>query len=396
MSDIEYLNEVAPDALNFIARPPEDVFTRTLKPLPDILPGILPTASSLYIGPGDEGKSSQLTYLETCIALELRIFDRQPRGGMVLHVMGEDGIADYTRTLTMIGQNDSRICGRGDEIAEKIVVLNQGEMPGNPRLVLEDRGGFVAGSWFDHIETVLQRYPSIRLVTLDTLSSLGLPESKGMNDAAPVYHARANAICQQYDVCILAAAHVGQSKSEGREIGMYAARGGTSLVDNARCVIQVQRHRRNDEYEPPEYIGDEFVTRWHVLKKKFSPISADNPLWTYSDNWCFESFPEHESGDLGKLREARIERRRADQREKDERIVAAAVEHHRESTRKDILAFTNGQVSRDRTNAAIDRMVKNGDLVEGGPPKNWSKSGRPPATYIIGWKKPELITTAPK
>ena len=360
--NIAVIGEEPNALLDLIERAPPDVTTRTLPPMNDIIPDILGCCSTTFTAPGNHGKSTQLAYLILCVALGVPIFGRKPRKGKVLLIMGEDATDDFWRMVTLITRDDRKFVDRDDEINEQILVLNQGNVDGLPRLVQRDHNGnWSRGEWFDHIETVARTYPELAMVVLDTQSTLGMPESEGINDVAPVFHKEMNRLCYAYDFCGLSSTHVSQTKAENREIGMYTARGGTANPDNARGAIQIQRHNLDTEddtrYPLPEDPGKQWVTRWHINKKKFSPLE-NKWLFAFSDHYRFTTF-DYAGDDVVAEAQAKMIQRRGDAkgRETDLAVLRAidkCVDARQEPKQTNIRAHANK--SREAVSAALVRL----------------------------------------
>ena len=369
-------------ARSHIERVGKDIATVSPKAPERIIPDLLPCASTIVVGAGHEGKTVSLLYLAIKICLGLKIFGRDPREGPVLYIFGEDSTDDVKRLIHLIVRNDFPMSQLSKTINERLHLLNASMVPDRPSLLYEMNGAWREGEWFRMIERIVEGQ-GYSAVTMDTLSSMGLPESSGMNDAGSSYHLGANRIAQTHKLAFIGSHHIGQTAAQKRDIGMYSARGATAITDNARCVIQIQRHQENDFYQCPVPVDDMYVTRWHVLKHKWSKLDKDTPLWVTGDHYRCTDYAEFTGSKLEKAKREAMRKRRDDATEKKFREVEESI---RECQRKkvpttaaNVIEFC--QFGRDKTRNTLNQMVAAGRVVE--ERDTGSGRGRKASTYQI-------------
>lgn len=344
-----------------------------------VIPEILPCSSTIFAGAGHEGKTVSLLFMTVRITLGLPIFGRDTREGPVLFVFGEDSTDDVRRLVHFICRNDPQMRGQGKKLHERLHLLNAAKAGGS--LLLQKSGSWHPGSWFDWIERIIEN-KGYSAVILDTVSSLGLPESIGMNDAAAAYHLAANRIAEQHNVAFVGSHHVSQWAATERHIGMYAARGATAITDNARCVIQVQRHQDGDPYQCPVETDNLHVVRWHIVKHKWSPLTAETPLWLVGDKYQCSDYRELTGARLAEAqRLAGIERRDADTEAtfaKIEDSLDVCEKRNVAATKDNLADFADG-LGVNRARRAIDQMVNAGLIV--GDKVSTGSAGPKPMVY---------------
>ena len=101
------------EARAWLERVGEDIaVTEPPKPR-EVIPEILPCASTIVAGAGHEGKSVTLIFIAIRIALGLKIFGRETREGPVLYAFGEDSTTDVRRLVRVLKLRESRFqCAR--------------------------------------------------------------------------------------------------------------------------------------------------------------------------------------------------------------------------------------------------------------------------------------------
>lgn len=348
----------------------------------EIIADILPCASIVFAGAGHEGKTVSLLYLAVKICLGLKIFGRDPREGPVLYIFGEDSTSDVRRLVHFITRNDFPMSQLSKSINERLHLLNASQVPHNPSLLYAIDGAWREGEWFPIIERIVEGQ-DYSAVVMDTLSSMGLPESTGMNDAAASYHLAANRVAEAHKLAFVGSHHIGQSAAQGRDISMYAARGATAIVDNARCVIQVQKHLESDPYQCPVPIDEMYVTRWHVLKHKWSTLNKDTPLWVTGDHYRCTDYAEVTGSKLEQAKREGMRKRRDDATEKRFNEVAESIRECQRrkvpATAAHIISFC--QFGQEKTRNTLHQMVSAGRIT--GEPETGSGPGRRAITYQL-------------
>ncbi len=369
------------EARAWLERVGEDIaVTEPPKPS-EVIPEILPCASTIVAGAGHEGKSVTLIFIAIRIALGLKIFGRDAREGPVLYAFGEDSTTDVRRLVHLITRRSYPEQNMSKRLNERLHLLNVSRVPSNPKLLRELNGAWQPAEWFDQVEHIVtgRGYSAI---ILDTLSSLGLPESMGMNDAAAAYHLAANRIAETHDLAFIGSHHVGQNAAKAREIGMYSARGATAITDNARCVIQLQRHEAGDPYACPFDIEGKYVTRLHVVKHKWSRLTIETPLWIEGEHYQCTDHAELTGPRLADAkRQAYQQRQDAKIEQAFERIedaIDVCQKRRLELTKGNIATFADG-LGVNRANRTVNQMVAAGRLVI--EEKKSDGPGRPPEIF---------------
>ena len=366
------------EARSLILNLGDDIATNE-PPIPrQIVPDILPCASTILAAPGHEGKSVTLLFLLIRIALGLTLFGRDCRQGKVLLLFGEDSLNDVRRLVHYIVRRAYPEQNMSKRLNENFKLIGAASEP-HRKLLREIDGAWYPGEWFSTIERIVENQ-DFSVVAVDTLSSLGLPESQGMNDAAAAYHLAANRIAERYNLAFVGSHHVGQTAAQNRDIGMYSARGATALVDNARCLIQLQNHRPNDPYPCPFNPVDRYVTRLHVVKHKWSSLKKDTPLWIEGNHYRCTDHPELTGAKLAEAQRQSKSDRRDEKTEARFEAIEAAID---ECQRRDVL-LTKGNIADfctlgvNQCCSGLDQMVAVGRLVAD---KQTSGAGRPPVVY---------------
>ena len=356
------IDSASPCPVPYVQRVPIDISTNSPPPPRQVLPGVVPCASTLFVAPGHTGKSVELIRLAINVALGRKMFGRDCRAGKVLYCHGEDSSDDVLRLIHKLTRHANLGGFECSLLRENLLPLAAHVVP-DFRLLRDEGAAFVRGRAFEIIEEIVGS-GSFRLVICDTLSSLGLPETAGMNDGAAAYHLAANGIAEKYDVAFIGAHHVGQDKSECRSIGMYSARGATALADNARCVIQLQRHNseKDRRHVAPAPIDTSFVARWHVVKHKWSILTGETPLWAYSYDYDVQDYDAIAVPDIGEARsraerEAAMAKRSLEFSETLELVKRALGPTKNEVTVEEVYACGSIPIGRLRTtlNAMADR-----------------------------------------
>lgn len=349
----------------------------------EIIPGVLPCASTIFAGAGHEGKTTALLFLSIRIALGLPVFGRDAREGNVLVVFGEDSTDDVRRLVHLIIRKSYPEQNSSKSLNKRLHLLNASKVGGGMKLLREIDGAWQPAEWFSTIEHIVegQGYSAI---VLDTLSSLGLPESSGMNDAAAAYHLAANRIAEAHDLAFIGSHHVSQNVAQSRAIGMYSARGATAITDNARCVIQVQRHKDKDDFAPPFDPAGKFVTRVHIVKHKWSALNADTPLWIESENYrCIDHAELRGQRLTDAKNKVQREQREIRRKRRFDQIKTAIDDCEKLNilTTKDHIADYVEGLGVNKVKRCINQMVSAGDLVE--ESISDGKAGRNPKVYRL-------------
>ncbi len=359
-------------AKELIQRLPDDITTIAPPEPRQIVPGILPCASTVLAAAGHTGKSVNLIFAGLKIALGLSLFGREVRQGKVLYVHGEDSSNDVARLVHYVSRNASDMLFRPKDIADNFLPLNAAALSGMSSLLSQQDGLWYPGGAFGVIEEIIAD-GGFSAVILDTISSLGYSEG-GLNDAASVYHRECNRQAEQHDLCWIGSHHVGQTKAENRDIGMYALRGGTGISDNARCVIQLQhhdaaKHIADKAFAAPFNINDDtYAIRWHVIKHKWSDLRADLPLWVEGQAYECTDYKELTGDRLAEAKRVQRKQTVSDKIQADTALMFDALEalDGNAPTVKNIHKAANvfRKIGVNAVRDTLTEMTANGDITE--------------------------------
>lgn len=377
----------------YVERMGEHVATQAPPQPKAVVPDIFPCASTIFQGAGHEGKSVALLFMAFRIALGLPLFGRPiARRGKVLYVFGEDSTLDVRWLAHLITRNDPQFAAREAELNANVEFLNVANLPGFPIILERNReGGWQPGALVHYIDTQLQT-GGYSLVIIDTLSSVGLPETEGMNDALKVYHRAAAQLCERYEIGIVASHHLSQAAAEDRKLGMYASRGASATADSARCVLQLQRDRGEDQYPAPPQITpadrqDEalYISRIHVIKHKWSSLREQTPLWIKSQGyWCQDYDAVTGAAAVASRSTAMLAKGDARLAGIDGKVMQA-VGHLGNPTAEDVCTFLAGSVGEKNARASLARLVGAADLTS--YQEERAGPGRKPMRFRLSDKK---------
>lgn len=358
----------------------EDITTTAPPEVRVIIPDILPCASTIVSGAGHGSKTTAMLLVAIRISLGLKFCERDCRKGRVLYAFGEDSTNDVRRIVHLLTHRSYPESSRGKRLNDGLRLLNVARIPQRPPLLYEVNGTWRSGGFFDLIERIIEEQ-EYSAVILDTLSSLGLPESQGMNDAAAAYHLEANRIAEQHNVAFVGLHHVSQHAAQNRDVGMYTARGATAIADNARCVIQVQKHEDSDPYQPPIETKGLFVARLHVVKHKWSTLKADTPLWITSDNYLCKDHRELTGDNLAQAKQATKRKCTMERLDRFEKLAEDALDLCQE---RNMLATADNiasvcELGLNRTRTTLKQMAARGYLKL--EPQQRKGPGRPADIY---------------
>jgi hypothetical protein len=368
--------------------------TFAVEPAPEpreIIPALLPCRSGVLFAPGFERKSTVTMLLAAHVVLGRQVFGRSvTKPGRAFYVTAEDEAQDVHRTIKhMIDAGSlSLTTDQAAQLRGGLQILDVTQLPGLSTLTRKSLdGGWQAGELFTLIERAIERIGGVSLVVLDTLSSLGLSETEGMNEAAAAYHRAANALSRTHECSVLGIHHVGKQFAQNRTVDMYGARGGSAIIDNARFALQLQRDNGTPseltEYPapssitPPERQGSlpsTRILRLHVHKMRWNAYDTDprRPLWIKADGWGYSTLDALGHG--ASITQIQESQRKA-ARQEEEEIEVALVGEIRGKTDKGIpvtareldlmKVFVAGQtkgVGKDKLRAAAERCESKGLL----------------------------------
>lgn len=376
-----------------------------LKPPPPalaVVPGLLPCRSGVLFAPGRERKTTFTLYMAANIALGRSLFGSSVAlPGRVLYVTGEDEAEDVWRTLHyMIAAGALPLTpGEAAELRDSLKIVDATTLPGAPRLTRKENGAWHASDLFAVVEQAINHVGDVALCILDTLSSLGLSETEGMNEAAAAYHREAARLAKTHQLCILALHHVGKTFAQERTVDMYGGRGASAIVDNARFALQLQMDKGESEYVAPPAISrteregevpSTHVLRLHVHKMRWDDggASTERPLWVRSSGWKYETFvPLDVVQSAAELHKAQEQERRDGRNADDDTLFDAMHELERAGVRIDNdQLLTSKTLPQKRTRAALKRLIDDGRVVvvEGNTTPH---GGRKPQFYEISKRK---------
>ncbi len=344
-----------------------------------VISNLLPCRSTIIQGAGHEGKTVTQLYIAIHIAIGKPIFGQNiDRPGAVLYLFGEDDTDDIRRIVHYLLRNRPDLAEHSTLIDKNLRLVNAASLPNTPQLLVNDAGNYQPGKIWPYVQAILDD-GSYSAVFLDTLSSLGLQEATGMNEALAAYHRQASHICDEYSIAVVGSHHVSQNSANHREVGMYSSRGSTATADNARCVLQVQRHKPTEDakdYVMPQGIdpASDYIARLHVVKHKWSYLKQDQPLWLAGTGYATYDYPEVTGLDAARFKHDAQEH--AKQRKIDAAIerILEAVEDYPDLTKSQIKDAAGG--TKTDNLKAISKLLGDGIIEEYPLPKRGSGAGR--------------------
>jgi hypothetical protein len=283
---------------------PHDFALNAPPPALAVVAGLLPCRSGVLFAPGRERKTTFTLYMAAHVALGRQLFGKSVAlPGRVLYVTGEDDAEDVWRTLHYMIQAGALplTADEAAELRDSLRIVDATTLPGAPRLTRKENGAWQASELLSVVDQALATVGDVVLCILDTLSSLGLSETEGMNEAAAAYHREAARLSKQHQLCVLALHHVGKAFAQERSVDMYGGRGASAIVDNARFALQLQLDKGEPEYVAPPAISraerdgkvpGTHALRLHVHKMRWDDggASTERPLWVRSTGWKYETF----------------------------------------------------------------------------------------------------------
>ena len=189
-------------------------------------------------GVGGSNKTTFTTYLAVCRALGRPMWGTvNVAEGETVILSTEDRLIDYHRKLTALrhefGEDfDAR------RVAERVHFFDLSGVVA--RLVANDHGQYRPTEMADDLAAVLaEKAPRADLVFMETVSRLaGGVET---NDGLSIVVEAAQRIARLQPVAVGLVHHSSQNAGKEGDTSVYAVRGGTALVDNARSVLVLQK-----------------------------------------------------------------------------------------------------------------------------------------------------------
>lgn len=186
-------------------------------------------------GPGGVGKSSLLTGFILCRALGVNFLDIPTKPGKTLVITAEESVKSYRRKLAAwrigTGNFDPQ------KVIDNVAVISlQGRS--DSKLVQEEGGRYVENRG---LVTDLARQAKkfgADFIVLETISRLGADETnEGHSSLVSAVERMAN----EAGASAILVGHTGKGPAATGNIGSYAGRGGSSLSDNARFNLVLQK-----------------------------------------------------------------------------------------------------------------------------------------------------------
>jgi len=243
-----------------------DAFQQELPHLDFIWPGFLKGTVGALVAPGATGKSFWALEAAMAVACGLPggdVVNIRPQGnGRVVYLAGEDPESILIRRVHFIGRylnHDARQAIADNLILEPIL--------GRRLDIMNAR----------HLARVLEFCTGARLIVFDTLSRIHRLDENSNGDMAQLV-ATLEYIAVHTGAAVLYLHHVSKSSAREGQTDQQAARGASSLIDNARwCgfvakMSEDEAKRLSDHSHNQQPIGDArrgFFVRFGVSKQNY-------------------------------------------------------------------------------------------------------------------------------
>jgi hypothetical protein len=204
-------------------------------PMPKhVIEGFLPAQTvGTITGEGNAGKTTLVLHLACCIASGTPFLGHTINApGTGVHLMGEEDQLTADNMLSRVASAFPK--SALPSIAERVHVISLRGLTAD-LAVHKTNTKVEVSDWVDPFIDHLNRYEDLRLVTLDTLSTFEGVPTDANNHAAKVVIRAMERISGKHKCNVLAPAHTSQAAAQQKDETMYATRGATSLIYNAKA-----------------------------------------------------------------------------------------------------------------------------------------------------------------
>jgi RecA-family ATPase len=228
--------------------------------------------AAIMTGAGGTSKTGLISVMAICVTANLPFFGHEVSAGSVLHISAEDRRENFHRHIYANSRHLSDL--QLALIAERLYVKDTVGLGFKLTWSVDGRT-LIADDVGQLIEYALE-IPDLRLVTLDTLSRLngGLETNE---DLARFVEAMER-IARETGASVLANHHTGKAQMRGDINDQYGGRGGSSLSDNARSVLNLARVTLDSTDVPSngaELINEGLLLRLSHVKSNYFKAADD-------------------------------------------------------------------------------------------------------------------------
>lgn len=357
------------------------VFEREAAPRPAIVDGVLHRTNGVLLGPGGVSKTT-LTIREAMhLVLGRDVWMRRVlEPGPVLFVTGEDEQADFEYRIQQIANGMNLSAAERKRVADGIFVEDVSDRIA--RFVELDRSGNLV--FTERVDELCMLYEKqgLSVVNIDPLAFFSAGE-RLVNDAEAAMNQAARRLARHLNAHVRLVHHTGKAVAREGIADQYAGRGGSSLADNTRQVMQVVPGPDKTWKLPPEALALAQVG-WEPLRVHFHKVSyaqkPDAPVWVMRHGWTFIEFDGAAQSVIEERHAnmAALQKLLRDKLTAGVRISRSGLEEYREEVR----------VTRQRLRQLVNEGLQRGELVERTAPpelahggfKTYLEPGPPPGT----------------
>ena len=356
----------------FTVAPPKPVF---------IVEGLIPQQVGVVNATGGVGKTTLLIWLALNLAAGRSVLGhRVLRQGPIIFFSAED---DRTTFHDRIFEVAATMALTPEEQQLVLARIKVEDLSGYPsRLVEQDRkGNLVQTPFLAHLIALYKAEEPI-LMIFDPLIEFG-PGEHTVNDGMAAIVQAARRILREVNCAVLFVHHVNMNTAKDNTVTQHAGRGGTALGDGVRFEWQLVADvdRRDLPASIPQELASNDLVKIHALHvhKLNAAPKPINPYYIVRQGYRYTFCPSMP----GETRADRAEHRRAGHAQAFARYIGRQIklgvdlsQLTKTKLRDDVDARTVLDMSKKEIEAAIDRALKQGLLVEKDLPKGLAHGGR--------------------